>query len=84
MIRDITREFTDAELAMLDDKVRCLVEHCVLDSNSYQATAELHGLAVGTVKSRIHRARAKIAALRAKNLVQRATESASAPIGHQT
>lgn len=66
MTRDTTSEFTDAELGTLDIKVRNILTAATCNGNSYQAVAEQFGIPVGTVKSRINRARAKIAAARAE------------------
>lgn len=63
-MRNVINEFTDAELDTLDIGVRNLVTHCVCNGNSYEHAAQEYGLPVGTVKSRINRARAKIAKLR--------------------
>jgi DNA-directed RNA polymerase specialized sigma24 family protein len=82
MTRDTTSEFTDTELGTLDIAVRNILTAATCNGHSYHAVAEQFGVPVGTVKSRINRARAKIAAMRVKNLVHRASELASAPIGH--
>lgn len=84
MIRDTTSEFTEAELGTLDITVRNILNAATCNGHSYQAVAAQFQIPVGTVKSRINRARVKIAAMRAKVLVHRASELASAPIGHQT
>lgn len=65
-MRDTTCEFTDAELETLDIRVRNLVTMCVCNGNPYEMASDHYGVPLGTVKSRINRARAKIAKLRAK------------------
>lgn len=65
-MRDTIMEFTDAELATLPLKVRNLLTAHVCNNNPYQKIADDFGIPLGTVKSRINRARAKIAKLRAK------------------
>lgn len=63
-MRNTTNDFTDAELGTLSIKVRNLLMACVCNGNSYKEVAAQNGIPEGTVKSRINRARAKIAALR--------------------
>lgn len=60
-MRNVIKEFTDAELDTLQIEVRNLLKCCVCNGNSYEHAAQEYGLPVGTVKSRINRARAKIA-----------------------
>lgn len=64
-MRDTTCEFTDAELDALPLKVRNIVTMCVCNGNPYEMASDHYGVPIGTVKSRINRARAKIAKLRA-------------------
>lgn len=66
MIRDTTSEFTDAELGTLDITVRNILTAATCNGHSYQDVADQFHIPVGTVKSRINRARAKIAAARVK------------------
>ncbi len=47
-------------LATLDDETRGLLLLCVVEGMPYAEVAEAYGIAVGTVKSRVHRARAKL------------------------
>jgi DNA-directed RNA polymerase specialized sigma24 family protein len=63
---DLISEFTGAELDLLPIKVRNLVAACCCNGHSYDAAATQYGLPLGTVKSRINRARAKIAKHRAE------------------
>ena len=63
---DRNTRFNDADLSVLSDRQRSLLvalanEHC-----SYGHLAQTFNLPVGTVKSRISRARQKIAQLRGK------------------
>lgn len=65
MIRDTTSEFTDAELGALSIIVRNILTAATCNGHSYQDVAAQFQIPVGTVKSRINRAREKIAAMRA-------------------
>lgn len=56
---------TDAELDALPIVQRNVFVAFVHNGNSYEAISEQLGMPVGTVRSRLHRARAKIARLRA-------------------
>lgn len=55
-LSDVLRE----ALATLDDETRGLLVLCVIEEVPYAEVAEAYGIAVGTVKSRVHRARAKL------------------------
>lgn len=52
-----------AALAELDDDVRALLLMCTVEGVPYDEVAAVFGIAVGTVKSRVHRARARLAEL---------------------
>lgn len=58
-LADVLRE----ALASLDEETRGLLLLCVVEGAPYAEVAELYGIAVGTVKSRVHRARARLAEL---------------------
>lgn len=58
-LADVLRE----ALASLDEQTRELLLLCVVEGAPYAEVAQLYGIAVGTVKSRVHRARAKLATL---------------------
>jgi DNA-directed RNA polymerase specialized sigma24 family protein len=62
------REFTDAELAALSQPQRAALVTHVSDGLCYSDVAYQLGIPIGTVRSRIHRARAKITAAREKAL----------------
>lgn len=47
-------------LSTLDDETRGLLLLCVVEGMPYAEVADAYGIAVGTVKSRVHRARAKL------------------------
>ena len=47
-------------LATLDEETRGLLLLCVVEGMPYAEVAEAYGIAVGTVKSRVHRARARL------------------------
>ena len=47
-------------LTTLDEETRGLLLLCVVEGVPYAEVAEAYGIAVGTVKSRVHRARAKL------------------------
>ena len=47
-------------LTTLDEETRGLLLLCVVEGLPYAEVAEAYGIAVGTVKSRVHRARAKL------------------------
>ncbi len=63
-LSDVLRE----ALATLDDETRGLLVLCSVEELPYAEVAEAYGIAVGTVKSRVHRARAKLAELLAAML----------------
>jgi RNA polymerase sigma-70 factor (ECF subfamily) len=63
-LSDVLRE----ALATLDDETRGLLMLCTIQEVPYAEVAEVYGIAVGTVKSRVHRARAKLAELLAAML----------------
>lgn len=56
-LSDVLRE----ALATLDDETRGLLVLCAVEQVPYAEVAEAYGIAVGTVKSRVHRARARLA-----------------------
>lgn len=58
-LSDVLRE----ALATLDDETRGLLVLCAIEQVPYAEVAEAYGIAVGTVKSRVHRARVKLAQL---------------------
>ena len=58
-LSDVLRE----ALATLDDETRGLLVLCAVEQVPYAEVAEAYGIAVGTVKSRVHRARAKLSEL---------------------
>lgn len=58
-LADVLRE----ALASLDEETRALLLLCVVEGAPYAEVAQLYGIAVGTVKSRVHRARARLATL---------------------
>ena len=58
-LSDVLRE----ALATLDDETRGLLVLCAVEQVPYAEVAEAYGIAVGTVKSRVHRARARLAAV---------------------
>lgn len=55
-LSDVLRE----ALATLDEETRGLLVLCAVEEVPYAEVAEAYGIAVGTVKSRVHRARAKL------------------------
>lgn len=55
-LSDVLRE----ALATLDEETRGLLVLCTVEQVPYAEVAEAYGIAVGTVKSRVHRARAKL------------------------
>jgi|HubBroStandDraft_5_1064220.scaffolds.fasta_scaffold70841_3 hypothetical protein len=57
--------YTIEEYASLPSNAAVLLSDHVRDRKTYTAIAKSHGIPVGTVRSRIHRARTKIASLRA-------------------
>ena len=62
---DFVEAYTDEEYASLPLNVALPLRDHVRDKKTYTAIAKHHHIPVGTVRSRIHRARAKIARLRA-------------------
>jgi RNA polymerase sigma-70 factor (ECF subfamily) len=58
-LADVLRE----ALATLDEETRGLLLLCAVEQVPYAEVAEVYGIAVGTVKSRVHRARAKLATM---------------------
>jgi RNA polymerase sigma-70 factor, ECF subfamily len=63
MLRKMTK-FTDAELASFPIKVSNILTARFCNYNSYDDIAARLNLPIGTIKSRIHRARARVAAMR--------------------
>ena len=61
---DRTTDFTDADLEALPDPQRSLLSSLMNEKCSYKHLAVTHSMPIGTVKSRISRARKKIAQLR--------------------
>ncbi len=61
---DRTTDFNDADLKTLSDPQRCLLSAFVNEQCSYRHLAHTFRLPIGTVKSRISRARQKISRLR--------------------
>jgi DNA-directed RNA polymerase specialized sigma24 family protein len=61
----LVESYTTEEYASLPLKVALLLRDRVRDKKAYTAIAKSYDIPVGTVRSRIHRARAKIARLRA-------------------
>ena len=61
---DRTRDFNSADLDSLPDKQRGLLIALVNEQCSYEHLARKFDLPIGTVKSRISRARLRIARLR--------------------
>jgi RNA polymerase sigma-70 factor (ECF subfamily) len=61
---DRTTDFNDADLSALPDSQRRLLSAFVTEQCSYRHLAQIFTLPIGTVKSRISRARQKIARLR--------------------
>lgn len=55
-LSDVLRE----ALATLDEETRGLLVLCAVEEVPYAEVAATYGIAVGTVKSRVHRARAKL------------------------
>ncbi len=55
-LSDVLRE----ALATLDDETRGLLILCAVEEVPYAEVAATYGIAVGTVKSRVHRARARL------------------------
>lgn len=60
--RDTARAVGDA-LAQLDDLSRTLVVLCTIEGMTYPEASEVLDMPVGTIKSRVHRARARLAEL---------------------
>lgn len=58
------KSFTDAELGTLDIRVRNILTAHVCNGKTYKEAALANDVPIGTVRSRISRARAKIAKLR--------------------
>lgn len=58
-LSDVLRE----ALETLDEETRGLLVLCTIEQVPYAEVAEAYGIAVGTVKSRVHRARAKLVEL---------------------
>lgn len=56
-LSDVLRE----ALSTLDEETRGLLLLCAVEQVPYAEVAEAYGIAVGTVKSRVHRARARLA-----------------------
>ena len=61
----LVESYTTEEYASLPLRVALLLRELVRDKKTYTAIAKSHDIPIGTVRSRIHRARAKIARLRA-------------------
>jgi RNA polymerase sigma-70 factor (ECF subfamily) len=66
-IANRTTHLTDADLRALPDPQRRLLSALVKEQCSYRHLADIYSLPIGTVKSRISRARQKIARLREKH-----------------
>ena len=58
-LSDVLRE----ALETLDEETRGLLVLCTIEQVPYAEVAEAYGIAVGTVKSRVHRARARLVEL---------------------
>ena len=59
-----SRDFTEAELSILDITRRNMLTAVACNGHTYKQVAAEHNVPVGTVKSRINRARIKIANMR--------------------
>ena len=59
-LRDIMREDIDKAMAQLSDGFRSVVLLCDVEGFSYAETAKILEIPVGTVRSRLHRARAAL------------------------
>lgn len=57
-LRDIMRKDIDRAMAELSDEFRNVVMYCDVEGFSYSETAEALNIPIGTVRSRLHRARA--------------------------
>jgi RNA polymerase sigma-70 factor (ECF subfamily) len=57
LLSDLLDDELTAAIDQLPTKMREVFLLCDLDGNSYEETAELVGCPVGTVRSRLHRAR---------------------------
>jgi RNA polymerase sigma-70 factor (ECF subfamily) len=58
----------DAALNELDEEFRVVLVLRDIEDRSYEEIAELLGMAKGTVKSRLHRARAQLAKVLARSV----------------
>lgn len=67
-------------LSTLDDETRGLLLLCVVEGMPYAEVAEAYGIAVGTVKSRVHRARAKLVDLLGDLLDPEDEDAATVPL----
>jgi len=74
-LSDVLRE----ALATLDEETRGLLVLCAVEQVPYAEVAEAYGIAVGTVKSRVHRARAKLADLLGDFLDQDDQDASAGP-----
>nr|WP_199224837.1 sigma-70 family RNA polymerase sigma factor [Falsochrobactrum shanghaiense] len=63
--QEVVMETKDVEIALqsLPAKYRNVLSLVVLEGKSYELTAQLCGCSIGTVKSRLHRARRKLSIL---------------------
>ncbi|PWL16240.1 RNA polymerase subunit sigma [Falsochrobactrum shanghaiense] len=63
--QEVAMEAKDVEIALrsLSVKYRNVLSLVVLEGKSYELTAQLCGCSIGTVKSRLHRARRKLSTL---------------------
>jgi len=59
-LRDLMREDIERAMDQLSDDFRSVLVLCDVEGFSYAETAELLGIPVGTVRSRLHRARASL------------------------
>lgn len=62
------KRLVDAALNELDDEFRVVLVLRDIEDRSYEEIAELLGMAKGTVKSRLHRARAQLAKVLARSV----------------
>lgn len=72
-LSDVLRE----ALGTLDEETRGLLLLCAVEEVPYAEVAEAYGIAVGTVKSRVHRARARLVEVLGDSLDPEASAPAS-------